>query len=208
MILVSPRQKGNPLLEAIKNVPWQFAEIMPDYQLGPGTVAFFLSLRYHLLHPAYILRRVVEMQRGYTLCVVIVLVDQDDHQQHLVKITRTLFVNKATVVLAWSNLEAARYLETLKAYQSKPADMLKQRTTGDHTAVLTDSLSAIRSVNKADVLTLSTSFGSMRRILLATEKELAQCPGLGEKKIQVLLRTFSDPFVGPSAQAHASRPAR
>ena len=50
-ILVSTRQRGNPLLRYVKNVRWQFAEnLVPDYQLGPTTVALFLSLKYHLLH--------------------------------------------------------------------------------------------------------------------------------------------------------------
>lgn len=33
-----------------------------------------------------------------------------------------------TVVLAWSNEEAARYLETFKAFEYKTADAIKPRT--------------------------------------------------------------------------------
>lgn len=44
-ILVSLRQKGNPLLQHIRSVRWQYADILPDYQMGAGTCALFLSLR-------------------------------------------------------------------------------------------------------------------------------------------------------------------
>lgn len=44
-ILVSRRQEGNPLLRHIRSVRWQYADIVPDYQMGAGTCALFLSLR-------------------------------------------------------------------------------------------------------------------------------------------------------------------
>ncbi|KAJ1622866.1 restriction endonuclease type II-like protein [Pavlovales sp. CCMP2436] len=203
-ILVSERQRGNKVIECIRNVGWEYATIVPDYQLGQATVALFLSLRYHLLHPQYILRRVEELNRGFTLCVILVLVDMEDHQRPIQEITRAMLVNRCTVVLAWSSLEAARYLETLKAYQSKPVDMLQQKPTGDYTATLHDCLSAIRAINKSDVLTLSTSLGSLREILLASEEQLALCPGLGEKKIRLLQAAATDPFMPPG---HAARGA-
>ena len=44
--VVSRRQEGNPLLRHIRNVRWQFGDILPDYQMGPTTCALFLSLRH------------------------------------------------------------------------------------------------------------------------------------------------------------------
>lgn len=41
-ILVSPRQKGNPVLQCIKSVPWEYSEIPADYGLGLTTCALFL----------------------------------------------------------------------------------------------------------------------------------------------------------------------
>lgn len=51
-IIVSRRQEGNPLLRHIRNVRWQHGDILPDYQMGPGTCALFLSLRRAALAPA------------------------------------------------------------------------------------------------------------------------------------------------------------
>lgn len=210
-ILVSRRQEGNPVLKCISNVPWRFdASIAADYVLGPSTVCLFLSLRFHLLHRKYILSRLEGLQGRFTLCVVLVFVDADDHQAPIVELTRALLPNRATVVLAWSPLEAARYLETFKAYQSKPADMLQARAFGasggyDHAAAAHACLTSVRSVNKADVLTLSTHLGSMRRILLADEEDLSLCPGLGSKKVSVLTAAFTEPFHTTSRVAAGQR---
>ena len=41
-ILVSPTQKGNPVLKYIRNVPWEFNEILADYQIGQTACSLFL----------------------------------------------------------------------------------------------------------------------------------------------------------------------
>ena len=43
-ILVSPRQRGNPVLTSIKSVPWEYSDIPADYVLGLTTCALFLRL--------------------------------------------------------------------------------------------------------------------------------------------------------------------
>jgi DNA excision repair protein ERCC-1 len=41
-ILVSPRQKGNPVLASVKSMPWEYSDIPADYVLGLTTCALFL----------------------------------------------------------------------------------------------------------------------------------------------------------------------
>lgn len=41
-ILVSPRQKGNPVLACLKSVAWEYSDIPADYGLGLTTCALFL----------------------------------------------------------------------------------------------------------------------------------------------------------------------
>ncbi|XP_057796921.1 receptor-like protein 9DC3 [Salvia miltiorrhiza] len=41
-IIVSHRQKGNPLLKHIRNVRWVFADVVCDYLLGQNTCALYL----------------------------------------------------------------------------------------------------------------------------------------------------------------------
>jgi hypothetical protein len=35
-------QRGNPVLKFVRNVPWEFGDVIPDYVLGQSTCALFL----------------------------------------------------------------------------------------------------------------------------------------------------------------------
>ena len=41
-ILVSTRQKGNPILNYVKSLPWEYSDIPCDYVVGATTCALFL----------------------------------------------------------------------------------------------------------------------------------------------------------------------
>ncbi|CAI5519311.1 unnamed protein product [Closterium sp. Naga37s-1] len=120
-------QRGNPVLAHIRNVRnvrWAFGEITPDYLLSPSSCALFLSLRYHLLHPDYLYFRIRELQKSFRLRIVLCHVDVDDVTKPLHDITKTALLNDCTLLCAWSPNECARYLETFKSYENKPADCL------------------------------------------------------------------------------------
>nr|XP_054105599.1 DNA excision repair protein ERCC-1 isoform X8 [Callithrix jacchus] len=74
-IIVSPRQRGNPVLKFVRNVPWEFGDVIPDYVLGQSTCALFLSLRYHNLHPDYIHERLQNLGKNFALRVLLIQVD-------------------------------------------------------------------------------------------------------------------------------------
>jgi len=54
--------------------------------------------------------------------------------------------------------EAARYLETYKAFEQKSPELIRARKGDTHMSQLTDTLTHVRNINKTDVLTLSTRF--------------------------------------------------
>lgn len=115
-ITVNRRQQGNPILKHIRNVRWQFGDIVPDYQLGQSTVALFLSLRYHLLRPQYVFSRMKELGRAFKLRVLLVYVDTEDAVEPLAAVTRAAIGNEFTLLCGFTAAECARYLETLKRY--------------------------------------------------------------------------------------------
>jgi DNA excision repair protein ERCC-1 len=41
-ILVSPRQRGNPVLTSVRSMPWEYSDIPADFVLGTTTCALFL----------------------------------------------------------------------------------------------------------------------------------------------------------------------
>jgi NAD-dependent DNA ligase len=61
-------------------------------------------------------------------------------------------------------------------------------------AVLSDCLTAVRGVNKTDVLTLSSTFGSLKNVIDCSMEELSLCPGLGARKVKSLYETFRAPL--------------
>ncbi|KAL1802326.1 hypothetical protein ACET3Z_030973 [Daucus carota] len=193
-ILVSNRQKGNPLLKHIRNVRWEFADINCDYLLGQNTCALFLSIRYHLLHPDYLYFRIRELQKNFKLRVVLCHVDVEDVVKPLLEITKTAMLHDCTLLCAWSLEECGRYLETLKVYENKPADIIQGQMDTDYTSRLTGALTSIRHVNKTDVVTLGSTFGSLSHIMDASMEDLGRCPGIGERKVKRLYETFHEPF--------------
>ncbi|XVE62968.1 hypothetical protein DITRI_Ditri06bG0162000 [Diplodiscus trichospermus] len=193
-ILVSHRQKGNPLLKHIRNVRWAFADVVCDYLLGQNSCALYLSLRYHLLHPEYLYYRIRELQKNFKLRVVLCHVDVEDVVKPLLEVTKTALLHNCTLLCGWSLEECGRYLETIKVYENKPADLIQGQMDTDYLSRLNHALTTIRHVNKTDVVTLGSTFGSLSSIMDASMEDLARCPGIGERKVKRLYDTFHEPF--------------
>uniref|UniRef100_A0A5F5PVK0 ERCC excision repair 1, endonuclease non-catalytic subunit n=1 Tax=Equus caballus TaxID=9796 RepID=A0A5F5PVK0_HORSE len=170
-IIVSPRQRGNPVLKFVRNVPWEFGDVLPDYVLGQSTCALFLSLRYHNLHPDYIHQRLQTLGKSFALRVLLVQVDVKDPQQALKVLAKMCILADCTLVLAWSPEEAGRYLETYKAYEQKPADLLMEKLEQDFVS------------------------RSLEQLIAASREDLALCPGLGPQKARRLFDVLHEPFL-------------
>lgn len=194
-VLVNEVQRGNPLLEHVRNIRWSYSrEIIPDYVIGRTTGLLFLSIKYHRLHPEYISSRISAMGTDFRLRVILVHVDTDDCKIPLREINRISALSEITLLLAWSLDEAGRYIECLKTNEFKQPDGIKERVEDNYMARLTNSLTSIRSVNKTDVLTLSANFGSLKGISKATVEKLALCPGVGDLKAQRIYKAFHESF--------------
>eukprot|EP00554_Chaetoceros_debilis_P008563 CAMPEP_0194103702 /NCGR_PEP_ID=MMETSP0150-20130528/4120_1 /TAXON_ID=122233 /ORGANISM="Chaetoceros debilis, Strain MM31A-1" /LENGTH=387 /DNA_ID=CAMNT_0038791017 /DNA_START=30 /DNA_END=1193 /DNA_ORIENTATION=+ len=191
---VSTKQRGNGVLRFIRNVPFAYTKIAPDYILGPNRCALFLSFKYHNLHPNYIHRRIAEIKSDYDLRVLLCLVDVDDNASIILYLNKISAVNNLTLVLAWSEEEVARYLETFKAFEGKDASTIQKKKEATYTEQVADLLGAVRSVNKTDSAQLLSQFGTLKNVITAPIKELQQCPGIGEKKVRRLFDAFHKPF--------------
>ncbi|KAJ2242733.1 ssDNA endonuclease and repair protein rad10 [Coemansia sp. RSA 2526] len=198
MVQVNELQRGNPLLSSIRNVRWTYSNtIIPDFEVGRSSCILYLSIKYHRLHPEYISQRIEALGRSYTTRVLLVYMDTDDSKVPLREINRVALLGDMTLLLAWSLDEAGRYVETLKAYEHKQPDIIRERVEDTYVGRLNSFLTSIRSVNKTDVLTLASNFKSMDKVACATVEELAMCPGIGELKAQRIYKAFNDPFVLP-----------
>ena len=207
LITVSRRQQGNPVLKHIRNVRWQFGDIIPDYVAGQSTAVLFLSLRYHLLKPEYIFVRMKELGRSFRLRVLLVQVDTEDAAEPLSVVTRAAIGNHFTLICGFNAAECARYLEILKSYEKKPAETIKKDLGSDYASRATSALTAVRGVNKTDVKTLGDTFGSIAGIFRASEDQLRACPGIGPIKAKRLHEAFHHPFKKNLSETPSAAPS-
>ncbi|KAI9804239.1 MAG: ssDNA endonuclease and repair protein rad10 [Piccolia ochrophora] len=183
-ILVSPRQKGNPILNHIQSVPWEYSDIPADYVLGATTCALFLSLKYHRLHPEYIYTRIRGLAGKYNLRVALAMVDIPNHEDPLKELSKTSLINNLTLILCWSAAEAGRYLSLFKSYEhASPSSIRSHQATG-FSDKLVEFITVPRSINKTDAIALVSNFGTLRAAINAGPEEIALVSGWGEKKVQ------------------------
>lgn len=193
-IIVSPRQKGNPILTNIKSMPWEYGDIPSDYILGLTTCCLFLSLKYHRLHPEYIYTRIQQLQGKYLLRIVLVMVDIQNHEESLKELSKTSLINNVTLVLTWSSAEGARYLELFKTYENAAPTAIKAHQSSAYADRMVGFITTPRAINKTDAVSLVSQFGSVRTAVNAREEDVTGIGGWGEKKVVRWCRAVREPF--------------
>ncbi|KAK5718019.1 ssDNA endonuclease and repair protein rad10 [Elasticomyces elasticus] len=193
-IIVSPRQKGNPILNNVKSMPWEYGDIPADYVLGVTTCALFLSLKYHRLHPEYIYTRIKNLQGKYNLRIILCMVDIQNHEESLKELSKTSLINNVTVVLCWSAAEGGRYLELFKTYENAAPTSIKQHQSTSYSDRMIDFVTTPRSINKTDAVSLVSQFGTIRTAVNARHEDVATIAGWGEKKVQRWCTAVREPF--------------
>ena len=205
-IVVSTRQRGNPLLNNITGYPWEFGECLPDYVLGETTCALYLSLKYQMLKPQYLLSRLIPLKHMFKTRIVLCYVDMENSETAISEVTKVTFAHDWTMVLAWSLEEAARYLITYRSLEKKSVDLLKGTSKiapEDHKATFASFLTTIRGLNKTDIANLAQQYGSIAKLSQATMESLSSCPGIGEKKVKRIYYAFRQPII--SSQSREAR---
>jgi len=154
----------------------------------------YLSLRYHNLHPNYIHRRIAELKSDFEYRLLLVYVDVEDNTSPLLFLNDLCVQNNLTLMLAWSEEEAARYLETVRAFDGKDDTLLRKREHTTHNEQVASVLKSIREVNKNDSANLLSQFGCFKNLAGASPDELSVCPGVGPKKVRRLYEALHVPF--------------
>ncbi|PFH62752.1 hypothetical protein XA68_12180 [Ophiocordyceps unilateralis] len=193
-ILVSPRQRGNPILASIRSMPWEYSDLPADYVLGQSTCALFLSLKYHRLHPEYIYTRIRNLQGKYNLRVLLTMVDIPNHEDSLRELSKTSVVNNVTIILCWSAAEAGRYLELYKSYENAGFAAIRGRQASSYADRLVDFVTVPRSLNKSDAVALVANFGSLKDAVNADPEQLALLSGWGGVKVKRWTAAVDEPF--------------
>ncbi|OXV05225.1 hypothetical protein Egran_07005 [Elaphomyces granulatus] len=193
-ILVSARQKGNPILNHIKLMAWEYADIPADYVLGATTCALFLSLKYHRLHPEYVYNRIRLLAGKYNLRILLIMVDISNHEDTLKELSKTSIVNNVTLILCWSAPEAAHYLELFKSSENAQPTAIRAQQAQSYKESLLEFVTAPRSINKSDAASLISTFGSLQGAIDAQPEQITSIPGWGEKKVAQWCKAVREDF--------------
>ena len=205
-IQVSRSQAGNPLLEYLTFYQTNSKIKDVDYVINSKCVALFLSLRYHKLHPEYIYNKLKKISYNHedTLRVLLVYVDIEDFQDTVRELDKLCLFNKLTLILAWTNEQCANYLQNLKYVEKEASKRIIQGSrTKDEDVLANDgkylervvnTVSSVKSVSQSDAKSLLVAFGSVRGIVEADADQLSGIQGLGQLKVDRLLRAFNGSF--------------
>mmetsp|Transcript_60658 Transcript_60658/g.113323 ORF Transcript_60658/g.113323 Transcript_60658/m.113323 type:complete len:217 (-) Transcript_60658:192-842(-) len=194
-IVARTRQQQNPMLNCVRSTLIEFVDDLPaDFLAGPETAVLFISLKFQRLHPDYLSGRAKALG-DFRNRVLLCRVDLDNPDEPLEQVTSAAFHGKLSLLLAWTDAEAAAYLETLHRYQSKGAEALKSRVQqGDDRARLLEVLTTMKGINKSNATSLASHFGSFAQITKASEEEFLRCSGIGDKKVKQLTNVLHKPF--------------
>lgn len=207
-ILVSPRQKGNPILNSVKSTAWEYSDIPADYVLGATTCALFLSLKYHRLHPEYIYNRIRDLKGQYDLRIILTMVDVENHEDSLRELSRTSLVNNVTIMLCWSAQEAGRYLELFKTFEHAAPTSIRAKQSSTYSENMVEFITVPRGINKTDAVGLVSNFGSIRTAINAGPEEIGLIAGWGDKKVQRWCNAVKEPFRVKKAAKRSLGPTR
>ena len=206
-MLVHPKQQGNPILKHIHHIKYTFnPEIKCDYRCGScGTIAIlFISAAFHVLHGTYLEMRMREVEEGFKVRLVLCLVDNDECADTMLELNKLCFIREFTLLVATSKEEAARYLESFHIYEGKSSILvvaafvkyiintgkstasIQEKVENEFMPIMVKALTSVKSINRTDVSTLLTTFGSFADICAAEENKLVLCPGIGDKKVKRL----------------------
>ena len=218
VLYVSTKQHGNPILQHIRNVPFTYSRMVPDYIFSNTSCAIYLSCKYHILYRNYIQARIAALKTDFTCRILLLYMDMDDTEKVLHEMNLLCVTHNFTLILGWSELEMARYIETFKVLQNRDASTIQKSKEGgmNHHHTMVDQmvdvlLSTSRKgtkLNKTDAATLLTQFTCMQQIVQATPDELSMIAGLGPTKVQGIYDTFHQPFSTKLSKERASRNAK
>lgn len=195
------RQKANPLLEHLKKLVRidYNSEMKPDFVVGVNSCVLFLSLNYHFSRADYIKRRIQELGKDYDLRVLLVQIPKDYGEtrvsEGLKELTKICVVFNYTMIVVWSDEEAARYLAYLKNQENAAPTQIQGQAKEDYLSQLHDVLTCVKKVNRQNAETLVNKFGDLRKAIRSQEPQITTIPGWSKDKAGLFKSAVSQPFI-------------
>ena len=184
MLRVSNTQRGNTLLSHLDGTSWTYDDaITADYEIHRDVSILFLSLKFHTCKPEYIIKRIRRLKET-RLRIVLVLLDTSNYQLPL----RELYgLDTVTIVPCRSFQECALYIKGFNVAGSRARPRERRPAQGEF-------LACFPGVAGSDAEETLGKGVSLRELICSSREELAQGPGIGDKKAKLLAEYFSKPF--------------
>ena len=115
-------------------------------------------------------------------------------QPTLRELSKLAYDSNLSMILAFSTEDAAKYIETLKSYEHKSPDFIREKVDSNNFSKISTALTKIRSINKTDVVTLTSNFKTVKDLFHAKSDELKALPGFGDEKVKNFLKVFDQKF--------------
>lgn len=193
-IIVSRTQRGNPVLEHVRDVRLiEEKGLRVDYVTSQTTGVLFLSMKYHNVRPDYIFQRLSKLGNAYSLRLLLVKKDETNVLTTIKELTSICLDNNLTMIVVSSDEEAAAYLSELWKRSGTRGTTIQGRVKDDYKEQLHHVLTRIPTVNKSDVAQLSANFGSLRNILRSADN-LDELPRFGATKTRHFRNAVNEPF--------------
>ncbi|XP_953780.1 DNA repair protein (RAD10) [Theileria annulata] len=204
-LIISPRQRKNPILRFIKNVPYIEGDIAPDFIISSDIYVLFLSLKYHRVNINYIKNRLESLsQYKIKNLFIICQIDVSDYNQLLSKFLdlQWTIVNLLTItfgygckiLLSWNARESAAIVEILNLNRYRGIESISKKTYMSHRESVTNLLLNIRSLNNNDVNFICEKYKTLKEIMHFDPKTVMDIKGLGQKKVEALSAAFTNNF--------------
>uniref|UniRef100_A0A060TB30 ARAD1D31482p n=1 Tax=Blastobotrys adeninivorans TaxID=409370 RepID=A0A060TB30_BLAAD len=199
LVVNGKRQKGNPVLKHIRDIPIEYESITPDFITGATSCVLFLSLDYHLIHPEYIYNRIAKLGKDFELRILMIKLAPDLGETKINDALKELTIHAMfsdfTVVVVWSDEEAARYLTYLKSQENASPTFIQGQTKDDYDSQLQDVVTTVRGVNRNDAMSLVSTCASFKNALAADTTSLSNIVGWGELKAKRFINATTEPFI-------------
>ena len=200
----APTQVENPIVKCVRRAKITFDSDIGPYDFVPNVQlripVLFLSLKFHSAFKEYIGHRIQSIiaLKSTSPPILILLMDMEN-EEGLERITSACVLNSVRLLLAWSAEEGARILEILHLFGPDRAGEIARGqfssvVKGSELAGLArDSIVTLQGgVGPKDAANLLSHFGSLKAVILASEKQLTEIPLIGAKKSKHIFNQFNN----------------
>lgn len=79
------------------------------------------------------------------------------------------------------------YIDIYYTPLGRSSASIQEKVENEFMPYMVKALTCIKPINRTDVSTLLSTFGSLSGVCAATEEQLGSCPGLGDRKVRKLI---------------------